>query len=271
VSAERWIVGGGLAVAAAVAAWWANSCRGLGAAVVQLPAFPGCAPAGGTPSGGTSAALMALESGGTPSAGSPSPFGSNPSNPPGCAPGYVPQYIDGYGWTCLYVGYGGQSVVTQPGPTGAGTLISTTGLGGTTTQQQQQPVQPVQPVQQPPTQQPVQQPPLYQGVQQALTPANRPATITVAQQELAGLFGPGAKLPSRVKLQVPATLRGPSSVGLAETLANALARGIGGQVTPGPPAPVQPPPPPPPRPKLKPRFVARTGSTPVGRFTRLVT
>jgi len=120
-----WILAG--LAAAAGGFWYANGCKGFLSNVVQLPPPPGCAPpAGGTPSGGTSAALLALESGGTPTAGSQSSLGSNPSNPPACAPGYVPQYIQGYGWTCLYIGYGGQSVVTQAGPTVTGTTTTTT-------------------------------------------------------------------------------------------------------------------------------------------------
>jgi hypothetical protein len=124
-----WILAG--LAAAAGGFWYANGCKGFLSNVVQLPPPPGCAPAGGTPSGGTSAALLALESGGTPTAGSQSSLGSNPSNPPACAPGYVPQYIQGYGWTCLYIGYGGQSVVTQAGPAGTGTTTSTTSTPST--------------------------------------------------------------------------------------------------------------------------------------------
>jgi hypothetical protein len=231
-----WILAG--LAAAAGGFWYANGCKGFLSNVVQLPAFPGCAPAGGTPGGGTGAALMALESGGTPTAGSPSPFGTNPSNPPACAPGYVPQYIQGYGWTCLYVGYGGQSVVTQAGPTGTSTTISTIGTSGTTaltatTAPTSTTAAPSSPAPSPtttPTSAPV-----ITGVQTALRPGTTPAYIHLNQAAAQQLLGPGATIPSQgIVLAVPATLRGPSSVGLAETLANAVARGIGGQVVPSP-------------------------------------
>jgi hypothetical protein len=120
MSATGWYWAGGLAVGLGL--WYANSCRGFGSSVVQLPAFPGCGTAAST-SGVSTSGIVTGGTSPVSSSTATAQLTSYVTPPIQCPTGYTPVLING-SWACQYTGYGGTG--TTSGTSTSGTPPTTT-------------------------------------------------------------------------------------------------------------------------------------------------